>query len=260
MATEATKIPFVEAAAPATPAATRVVVYAKADGLMYSKDDAGAETLMSGGSGNVATDAIWDAAGDLAVGSGANTAAKLAKGAAGGALSIINAAVAWNSGTSFPASKLTGDRYWRTDLGDDFYWDGTQWVSTTSYYYPIDTATDQGISVTNTILHRSGIPQAGDLYVFGLYCQYFVSGGTALSGSHSWVGTVSKTGGVTSTSMGTFTINSGASSQWLVAGTITVNALINTSTYKALEINWVKTGTPGPLYAHVQMVYRNVAT
>jgi hypothetical protein len=50
MATEATKIPFVEAAAPATPAASRVVVYAKTDGLMYSKDDAGTETAMSDGS------------------------------------------------------------------------------------------------------------------------------------------------------------------------------------------------------------------
>ena len=34
-----------------TPAAGKVAVYAKADGLMYSKDDAGVETLMSGGSG-----------------------------------------------------------------------------------------------------------------------------------------------------------------------------------------------------------------
>lgn len=34
-------------------------------------------------SGSVATDAIWDAAGDLAVGTGADTAAKLTKGAAG---------------------------------------------------------------------------------------------------------------------------------------------------------------------------------
>jgi hypothetical protein len=35
-----------------------------------------------GGSGNVATDAIWDAAGDLAVGSGSNTAVRLGKGTA----------------------------------------------------------------------------------------------------------------------------------------------------------------------------------
>lgn len=84
MATEATKIPFVEAAAPSTPAASRVVIYAKSDGLMYSKDDAGVETLMSSGSaGNVSTDALWDAKGDLAVGTGANTAQKLTVGANG---------------------------------------------------------------------------------------------------------------------------------------------------------------------------------
>lgn len=98
MATEAVKITYVEAAAPSTPAGSRVVVYAKADGLMYSKDDAGTETLMSSGasSGSVATDTIWDAAGDLAVGSGANTAAKLAIGATNGmALMRVSGAVAW---------------------------------------------------------------------------------------------------------------------------------------------------------------------
>jgi hypothetical protein len=38
-------------------------------------------TSLVGGSGNVATDTIWDAKGDLAVGTGANTAAKLVVGA-----------------------------------------------------------------------------------------------------------------------------------------------------------------------------------
>lgn len=41
-----------EGAAPSTPPAGEVVTYAKADGLMYSKDDAGTETLMSGGAGS----------------------------------------------------------------------------------------------------------------------------------------------------------------------------------------------------------------
>lgn len=88
MATEAVKITYVEGAAPSTPAASRTVVYAKADGLMYSKDDAGVETLMSGGAGGgaVATDVIWDAKGDLAGGTGANTAVKLTVGTNGYAL------------------------------------------------------------------------------------------------------------------------------------------------------------------------------
>jgi hypothetical protein len=63
-------------------------------GSLYSRTDGGTDTAVyrkesgsgntgwvavaaGGGSGNVATDAIWDAKGDLAAGTGANTAAKL---------------------------------------------------------------------------------------------------------------------------------------------------------------------------------------
>jgi hypothetical protein len=42
---------FTESAAPSTPASGRVALYAKSDGLFYSKDDTGAETLVSGGAG-----------------------------------------------------------------------------------------------------------------------------------------------------------------------------------------------------------------
>jgi hypothetical protein len=43
------QVVFDEVSAPSTPASAKVTIYAKADGLMYSKDDAGTETLMSGG-------------------------------------------------------------------------------------------------------------------------------------------------------------------------------------------------------------------
>lgn len=46
-------------------------------------------------SGSVATDTIWDAAGDLAVGSGANTAAKLTKGNPGQVLLPNASTLAW---------------------------------------------------------------------------------------------------------------------------------------------------------------------
>jgi hypothetical protein len=65
---------------PATPAAGHTIAYTKSDGL-YVKDDAGAVTGPLGtGGGAVATDAIWDAKGDLAAGTGADTAAKLTVG------------------------------------------------------------------------------------------------------------------------------------------------------------------------------------
>lgn len=43
---------FNEESAPATPASGKVRLYAKSDGLLYSKDDAGAETSLGGGTGS----------------------------------------------------------------------------------------------------------------------------------------------------------------------------------------------------------------
>lgn len=50
-----------------------------------------------GGSGSVATDTLWDAAGDLAVGSGADTATKLPKGSNGTVLTVTAGAVGWGA-------------------------------------------------------------------------------------------------------------------------------------------------------------------
>lgn len=44
-----------EGGSTATPAAGRVTVYAKADGLLYSKDDAGAETALGGSAASFTT-------------------------------------------------------------------------------------------------------------------------------------------------------------------------------------------------------------
>jgi hypothetical protein len=51
MATSAARIDFDEGSAPASPDTGQVRLYAKSDGLLYSKDDAGAETLVSSGAG-----------------------------------------------------------------------------------------------------------------------------------------------------------------------------------------------------------------
>lgn len=63
----------------------------KIDGTDYNTQWA----TPSGGSGDVSTDAIWDAAGDLVVGTGANTAARLAKGADGTFLGVVSGSLAW---------------------------------------------------------------------------------------------------------------------------------------------------------------------
>jgi hypothetical protein len=74
---------FAEAAAPSTPASGIVRTYAKADGLMYQKDDAGTETQMGPGAGGIPA-TIFDAKGDIIAATAADTAARLAVGATNG--------------------------------------------------------------------------------------------------------------------------------------------------------------------------------
>lgn len=68
----------------------------------------------SGGTGDVATDTIWDAKGDLAVGTGANTAAKLAIGTAYQVLHVNSDTPGWTSTLGATGTRLT--KIWATDL------------------------------------------------------------------------------------------------------------------------------------------------
>ena len=255
------------------PAATAVgtgTLYSCTDhSLIYQSDGATWSTWADlGGTGAVATDAIWDAAGDLAVGSGANTAAKLAIGAAGGALSRVNGAVAWNSGTAFPTA-ATGDRYWRTDLGMEFYYDGTRWLSTSLYHL---TNSFHNISSTGVYASPTGtlnslrmpvpaLAGGSDLWLEDLNTHFIINAGTALSGSHKWVGTFYKRPtGNTNTTLITITIDSGSINVWRTDAQA-VNALINNGTiHYSVGCLWTITGTPGSIEAHFDLTYRIVAT
>jgi hypothetical protein len=233
------------------------------DHLLYLVDDAGVATEVGSGSGgDVATDAIWNAAGDLAVGTGSDTAARLAIGNAGAVLARINGAVA----------SATGDRFFRTDLGMEFYYDGTRWVSmqlhhiltefhnvgaTTAYSAPSDSTGGSGYL-------KFGVPAlsgGSDLWLVGLTTQFLVAGGTALSGSHKWVGVFSKRPtGNTNTTLITVTIDSGSSSVWRT-DTQAIGALLNNgTTHYVFDFSMTKTGTPGPIFALTDLTYRIVAT
>lgn len=232
------------------------------DGNLHLRDSAGTVTDVGGSSGAVATDAIWDAAGDLAVGSGANTAARLAKGAAGANLSTYNGAVAWNGGTAFPATPATGDRYWRSDLGMEFFYNGTRWLSTV--LHSLDVGVVGGtlpLSATGTIHRVQSAPLRGgsDIWLETETTNFYVTGGTALGASHKWVGTYTKSAAGSSNVPITVTIDSGASDTWRTS-TQAVNALQNNgTTYLAWSITWTKTGTPGTLIAVSTITYRIVA-
>jgi hypothetical protein len=102
-------IDFDENGSPGTPASNVLRIYAIDDSgttkLAY-KDSAGTVTTVGTGGGNVAADTIWDAKGDLAVGTGANTASRLAVGSNGQVLSADSAEA---TGVKWVSVAGTGD-------------------------------------------------------------------------------------------------------------------------------------------------------
>lgn len=211
-------------------------------------------TGLTGVGGSVATDTIWDAAGDLAVGSGSNTAAKLAKGAAGANLSTYNGVVAWNGGTSFPASPATGDRYWRSDLGLEFYYDGTRWVSVEIFEHRYSL----GNAAANADLGY-GAPYGGtDLWLIDFGWTYNVVG--THSGSAFWSCELHKvTAAGVNTTITTLISDKATSSTWINPAATAIGALLGT-TQKIVYPLIAKTGSPGNLYVGTTLRYRIVGT
>lgn len=167
-----------------------------------------------------------------------------------------------NGAASFPGSPTTGQRVWRTDRLMEYVYNGTVWLSTGLYAAPMQPQVDLPIIATMTSFRLGMPPLAGnsDIYLDRIQLSFFVNGGTALSASHKWVAAVFKSDGAGGTSsLGAFTIDSGASSVWRKATDITIGAVANASTYLgSIETSWTKTGTPGGLYHSPYVVYRYV--
>jgi len=173
-------------------------------------------------------------------------------------------------GTSFPASPTTNDRYFRTDLQLEFFYDGARWMTTQlfSAYTSLEAYASTfvlTIAVTTTSVHRLSIDDGmgTDIWLENFTVTPYIGAGTALSASHKWVAELMKTNtSSTSTSIGTVTFDSGGSSLWR-RGSVAIGALLGTlATYPICSVDWTKTGTPGSvaLTGGVRLSYRIVQT
>jgi len=249
-----------EGSAPASPAAGDQRLFVdSADHLLKLKDSAGTVTGLGGtGMTNPMTTTQ-----DTIVGGASGTPGRLAAGAAGGVLAMGNSLVIWNAGTSFPASKATNDRYYRTDLGEEYRWDGTQWRCMTMH----ETTLGVGDSVlpnssNNQALGRAPTPYlAGgtDIYLVAATFLSFVS--ATNDGSHYWTLNFQKTtAGNVSTTVATRNTSADTQANWTRAQ-VAIGAVLGTvATYPAMQLSVVLTSTPGSIYGSVTLVYNHVST
>jgi hypothetical protein len=160
------------------------------------------------------------------------------------------------SGSSFPGSPSSGQFFHHTTRRLDYYYDGTRWLTTYLYEWPIGSY-DLNMPFTATsVAARGGLPEAGnyDLWLVGLRSVFYVVGGTALGASHKWVITYNKQ--PAGTNIATINIDSGSSSVYRTLNA-SIGALLGTTNF-AVDATATKTGTPGDLHAFAILSFRMV--
>jgi hypothetical protein len=93
------------------------------------------------------------------------------------------------------------------------------------------------------------------IYLYDLISSFNIGAGSALSGSHKWVGTLFDDA---LTSLAVVTINSGALNTWR-STTTPVNQVSGSGVFE-FGTDWTKTGTPGNIYVLHLLTYRIIAT
>jgi hypothetical protein len=164
------------------------------------------------------------------------------------------------SGGAFPTYPLMGDRFWRTDLNMEFYWSGGSWATTELFLQSGVNDAAQPIAATGAggRIYFNLPAGISDIWLESLTLGFYVAGGTALSASHKWVGSVSKNGSSGTAGLPSFNIDSG------VLGTHrnirnVIGAALGAGTIVEIDVNMVKTGTPGSLYFQQVAQFRYIA-
>lgn len=206
---------------------------------------------------------IIDAAGDLIVGSAADTATRLAIGNAGGHVSRINGAVAWDSGTAFPTA-VTGDRFYRTDLlgGSEWKYDGTRWRSVQTYISPMhlkDSTVFTGDSVSTGPFGRWSLPFNGSTYtVYVIAIEITTIVLTTNDATNRW--TFAWVTVPSSTAVGAGVTTASDTHTTHTYHSMTVGAVL-TSTDEYLSVASTKVNSPGNLIVDgVNVLYQLVTT
>jgi hypothetical protein len=162
----------------------------------------------------------------------------------------------WSSGTSMPGSPATNQRITRTDLGLDFFYNGTRWLSTElfseSFSSPALSVFPTTTSGTLLFLPTSGI--------FDYWVERFVivtQTAATNDGSNYW--TVQVTRYPSATNVGGNALTNADTVNVPTRHVVTVGALTGTSDPMLLQA-MVKNGSPGSLYCLSTMQYRVVGT
>ena len=169
---------------------------------------------------------------------------------------------AGGSGVAFPTTAVTGDRFWRIDLGEGFHYDGTRWLTDTLHHISIannPTTADADITTTQNPFRTAILTDYANVFLEAVSTHYKVL--TTNDGSNYWTFDFGPNDGSGITILATVT----SAAESADAHHRETVSSIDTVVATGIELFWTskvaKTGSPGAVTDHgLMFTYRGIAT
>ena len=163
------------------------------------------------------------------------------------------------TGTAFPGSPTTGQRYRRSDLDYEVYfYDGTRWLSEQRYDFHLFTNAQSATGGFNTINNHTA-PHAGSIYIDEISASTYVA--TTSDGSNYWTIHLRSINGSTPADLHTFVTSGNTADTWTADDQSSLADVVDMTTIEALNGYATKSaGSPGDLQASLLVHYRRIAT
>lgn len=163
------------------------------------------------------------------------------------------------AGSSFPSNPNTNDRFYRTDRGIEYYYDGTRWVSI-QLFRDTFMGPESLVPATTTNTSFGRIATWGsqyDLWLVDFYTMLRVI--TTNNGTNYWTAALRKaTAAASFTTIVTPDTSAQSINDWVHTRT-SIGALLNNgTTHTFMDVNYAKVNAPGNLYAAAAVTYRLV--
>lgn len=169
----------------------------------------------------------------------------------------IQEVLALAAGTSFPGSPATGNRFYRTDRNIEYFYDGTQWLSTQLFVlFPSpETSATNGITAS-TGSQRVGNPWAGlyDIYVETFQASTILTNGT--TGTNYYTLQAQTGDGASTASLGSSTSTQNDTQNARTLHRVTINTVVS-SAVETLEVLITESGV-ATLFLMPTFTYRLV--
>jgi hypothetical protein len=166
----------------------------------------------------------------------------------------LNEIPAGNSGNAFPATPTPFVPFFRTDIGMEFYWDGTRWLSNDTHSFTTSIpATSQPLVATNQDLVEIGNPWHNQ---FDLWLTDAAFSGYLTAAASSWTLTFRSVDGASVATVASWTHTTPASS-WTGSGSIALGTLL-ARTVELFQFGAILDSGAASLYLNGTLRYRLV--